>query len=339
MSKILVTGASGFIGWHVVRALLRQGHDVTCLARKQSDFDGLAGLDFRRIEGDVCDAQSLAPAIAGHDAVYHLAGLVKSLHVEDLYRVNCQGAANVARACATAQTPPLLLTVSSLAAVGPSEFDRPHLESDPPAPVSHYGRSKLAGEQELRKWAAELPITIVRPPIVFGEADPGTLEMFRPIARCGVHIVPRWRAQRVSAIHAGDVAEAMLLAAARGRRIVPCPSDGASAAAGCYFLAAERDVTFFELGHMIGAALGRRRTFVLGLSTPGVWALGLCTEALGRIIGRPWPFNLDKAREAVAGSWSCSPAAAAADLQFSVAKPLEDRLRQTADWYRENGWL
>ena len=339
MAKILVTGASGFIGYHLVPALVRQGHEVTCLVRKQSNLQHLAGLDFRRAEGDVCDIGSLRRAVAGRDAVYHLAGLVKAASMEELYEVNCNGTGNVARACAAAQTPPLLLVASSLAAAGPSTPDRPHLESDPPAPVSHYGRSKLAGEREARKWAAAVPITILRPPVVFGEGDPATLEMFRPIARIGIHVVPNWRTHRVSLLHADDVAAAMLLAAECGRRIVRDPADAAAAAQGCYFLSAERDVTFAEFGRMMGAALGRRRTLVLRMPPAGVLVFGLYAEAISKLCRQPWYFSLDKSREASAGSWTCSSAAAARDLRFSAARALEDRLRQTADWYRANGWL
>ena len=116
----------------------------------------------------------------------------------------------------------------------------------------------------------------------------------------------------------------MILAAQRGKRIVCDPADGAAAAQGCYFVPAERDLTFAEMGRMMGAALGRRRTCVLRLGPFAVWTVGLVATAFSQLRGQAWYFNLDKAREARAGSWTCSVAAARAGIGVCRGGPLEE---------------
>lgn len=335
MVKVLVTGASGFIGGHLVRALAARGDEVTCLARKSSQTDRLAPLGVQLACGDITDAESLRSAVAGQEVVFQLAGCLRALKLEDLYRVNQEGAGNVARTCAEQSTPPVLVMVSSLAACGPSPNGRPRSEADPPTPISNYGRSKLAGEAAARCFAGQVPMTIIRPPMVVGEADTATLRIFSPIARLGIHLVPSWQNHRFSIIHAEDLANLLILAAERGKRILPVgqPSQG------CYFAACDENPAYADLGRMIGRALGRRRTWAVRTGPAIVWTVAGIAELASRLRGQTYYFNLDKAREARAGSWTCSPRAAEEDLGFRAACPLAERLRQTAQWYQRNGWL
>ena len=340
MADVLVTGASGFIGFHLAQAAIARGDRVTCLVRKTSAIDRLALLGVSTAYGDVADRESLCAAVAGKAVVYHVAGCTKALHVRQFYQVNAEGPRNVAEACARQPNPPVLVTVSSLAAAGPSTADRPRVETDPLRPVSHYGRSKKAGELGARQYADRVPITILRPPIVFGEWDRQGATLFQTVDRMGIHLVAGLKAHRYSLIHAADLAGALILAAQRGTRLAPpgC-TDPRCAARGVYFVAAEEQVSYGQLGRLVGEALGRRRVWNLPVGMGCVWAVACGVDLTGQLLGRPLYLNLDKAREVTAGSWTCSPQAAIDELGFSVGAPLLERLRQTAAWYREAGWL
>lgn len=333
--RALVTGANGFIGEHLIRTLTARGESVRAMVRREAAGESLRALGAEIALGDVTQPESLATAVAGVDVVFHLAGLVKALRSEELFRVNETGARNVARACAQAGDPPVLVLVSSLAAAGPAPNGHPRTESDPSEPVSNYGRSKRAGELAVAEFADEVPLTIVRPPVVFGEGDMNTCLLFQPIARHGVHAVPGLKPRKVSIIHADDLAEALWLAAGKGARV----NRDRSGAAGYYFVAGDQDPEYVQLGRLIGDAVGRPRVFVV--RTPD-WmgrCAGACSEVVSRLRGRPAIFNLDKMREASAGSWVCSGERIRNELGFRVARPLGERLRQTADWYASRGLL
>ncbi|MFH1919756.1 MAG: NAD-dependent epimerase/dehydratase family protein [Planctomycetota bacterium] len=120
MARVLVTGASGFIGSHLVAALVARGDCVTALVRKTSCLDRLESLGVSLARGDVTDPASLQRAVADQSVVYHLAGLIRSLRTRQLYTVNGEGVHHIAEACAGEPEPPVLVVVSSLAAAGPS---------------------------------------------------------------------------------------------------------------------------------------------------------------------------------------------------------------------------
>lgn len=339
MAKVLVTGATGFIGRHLVSALVSRGDEVACLVRASSHVDWLKRLNVQLFHGDITEPDGLSQYVAGRDYVYHVAGCTLALTRRQYYQVNQLGVRNIANACAKQTRTPVLLTVSSLAAAGPAITGRPSIESDTPCPVSIYGRSKRAGEIEAENMASRVPITVVRPPIVLGEGDKIGLSMFWSIDRFGLHVVPSLGRNRFSLIHAADLAELMIGAALRGQRLPSPPLNGSPRTGqGYYFAACEIDPVYDDLGRMIGQALNRR-VFPLHLAVPLVWMVSAGVEAISHIERRPLYLHIDKAREITAGSWICSSRAARDDFGFQVTASIEDRLRQTIEWYRREGWM
>jgi dihydroflavonol-4-reductase len=335
--SVLVTGASGFIGRHLVRRLIELGNRVSCLVRATSRIDELRSAGAQLVTGDVTDRAGIGRALTVSQAsiVFHLAGLTKTLRKDDFLRVNAGGVESVAAACADRTDKPVLVVVSSLAAAGPCAVGQPRVESDSPTPVSAYGRSKLAGEQAAAKYAGAVPISIVRPPIVFGPGDRGMLEMFRPIARWGIHVVPGQGERYFSLIHVADLVEGLLLIAEKGERLHHNGSPGQ----GIYFIAADDYPTYAELGQAMATALGKKRVTVVHLPGPLVKLVGLCGDAMTWIRQRPAWANSDKMTEALAGSWMCSSAKVRTQLGWAPAAALVERLSETAQWHRQARWL
>lgn len=335
--RVLVTGATGFIGGHLTRLLLERGDAVSCLVREPARAAALGELGAELLPGDLRDPAALRAAVAGQAVVFHLAALLRAPWRADFSTINAEGAGNVARACAEADTPPVLIAVSSLAAAGPRAAGPPRTEADPPAPTSRYGRAKLEGERAVAAHAARVPITIVRPPIVLGEGDQAALSLFRMAGR-GLFVVPSWRASRVAWVHVHDLCDLLVRAAERGERL-PAPDAAGPPGQGIYYSVTEEGVTLAELGRRLGAALGRERVRVLRVPAALTWTVGALGEAWGRLRDQPTIFNLDKARDGVGGEWSCTSAKAAEQLGYAPLAPGDERLEQVARWYRERGWL
>lgn len=341
-SRVLVTGATGFIGHHLVKALLERGDQVRCLVRPTSDTSRIPTTDIELVTGDVLDPSSLAEAVEGIDTVYHLAGQIDASMSKLLNSVNVEGTRNIAEACARQGNPPVLVIVSSQEAGGPDPNDRPRTEADPPAPVTHYGNSKLLGERAASEYASRVPITIMRTAGVFGEGDRATLSIFRAfrIGGLGIHPLPRAHKIRISLIHAADLSNALILAAERGERL-PGPDEASpKQGVGLYYPTAEERQTFAEIVETASRALGHDRIWIIDIPLVFAWIVTGLSEFWSRVSGRPaGVLSLDKARAAAAGSWTCSPEKTMEQLGFAPEHSLAERVHQTVAWYREHGWL
>ena len=334
--KVLVTGATGFVGRHLVWRVASMGDDVTCLVRRTSNRAPLDPYRVKYLIGDVTQPDALMGKLDGFDVVYHVAGALGRQATDDdwLFKVNRDGVANVAEACAACASPPVLLVVSSLAAAGVSTTGVPRTEDEVPRPVSAYGRSKLAGEQAAMAHADRVPITIVRPPIVFGEGDEPSFELFRLAAK-GWHIVPSLARPRYSVVHVADLVHVMVRLAEHGHRL---PAQGGADGQGVYFAADPELLTFADFGRRIGAALDTP-VRVIALPRPMTFAVAAAAMLWGRVRRQPPLLTIDKAREATAGDWICSGQKAVEEAQIKLRVDLDTRLRQTAAWYRQAGWL
>ncbi len=320
---VLVTGATGFIGAHLVERLLDLGARVRCLVRRTSRVESLPrGVDLAC--GELATGEGLEQAVRGVRVVFHLAGVTKALRVEDYYRGNVRGTANLVRALPSAGL--RLVHVSSLAAVGLSPDGAPLSEDAPPRPVSHYGRSKLDAERAVLSSPLAANAVIVRPPIVFGPRDTDVLEVFRGIARGWLPAVGCADAA-FSIIYVADLVDGLLAAAA-----------SAHAAGRTYFLAFETPVSWRRFAELAGRLMNRRPR-VVAVPWPAAWAAAWLWELAARLRGRPAIISRDKIREARCRNWVCDASRARQELGFVARTPLEEALRLTLDWYRQAGWL
>ena len=211
--KVLVTGGTGFIGSHLVEALLQKGIQVRCLLRKSSDLKWIKGLPVEYAWGDCRDPASLKEAVKGVDQVFHSAGVTKAVREETFFEINAYGTENLIQACLE-HNPDLqkFIYLSSQAAAGPSRNGNRKKETDPCQPVSPYGQSKRMGEELALSHGHKLPLLILRPSAVYGPRERDIYFFFKLLSK-GIHLCASSPDQHISLCYVQDVVQAILLAA------------------------------------------------------------------------------------------------------------------------------
>ncbi|MBM4389108.1 MAG: NAD(P)-dependent oxidoreductase [Deltaproteobacteria bacterium] len=325
--KIFLTGGSGFLGSHIAEAALGRGHEVAALVRETSNLGFLKQLGVNLHFGELRKPESVIEGLKGCEAVIHSAGLIKAKSLQEYIDVNVKGTADLLEMTACCR-PSLkrFVYISSIAAQGPSPSPEPRGADLEPRTVSHYGESKLLGEKEALKYVGKFPVTVIRPPIIYGERDSEFLTVFKLIRRLRAITFMDGR-QIVSMIHAADAAIAALMAVETEH-----PS-------GSIFPVDDGEGhTYQEMGKTIGRAMGVNvHPFKIPLAALKFTAF--LFELYGRITSQAVVFNMDKVNEAKQLYWVCGHEEIAKRIGWKPEISLTEGAKRTAEWYAKNGLL
>jgi dihydroflavonol-4-reductase len=319
---ILVTGGTGFIGSHLLDCLTARGERVRCLLRPTSVHRNPIPKDVETVTGNLENGEGLIPALRGAEFVIHLAGVTKALQTSQYYSGNVRATEMLLRAMEGSQA--RLIYVSSLAAAGPSPNGTPVAEDAVPCPLTHYGKSKLAAEELVRRLAPDS--IIIRPPVVYGPRDTDVLQLLKSISRGWMVEIAggeRW----FSAIYVKDLVEGLLLAARS------CPSGGRT-----YYLTHPEPLSWTKFGET-AAKIVQRRLRLIRVPRRGARVMGRLGDLWARARGRPGILSYEKVMEAECRFWLCDWRRARAELGFEAKTPLEAGLLETLAWYKEAGWI
>lgn len=322
--KVLITGASGFIGGRLRDALLATGSDVVAIRRPGSP-PSKAG---RSVQADYARVADLERVVGAEkpDYVLHVAGVTKGSSYEDFRRGNVMPTRNLLAALRREhpETRRFVL-VSSNTSYGPSATSAPQREDNPPRPIEHYGRSKLEAERVVEQESAEVPWSIVRPCAVYGPGDVDHFTLFQG-AMLGVNLFYGNRDRCMSWIYVDDCVRGILEAARHEQSV----GKG-------YFLTSDVQLTWDQFQSEIAKAVGRP---VRDLDLPEqlLWVTAVAGEVATMIDKKPRLFNLQKARLGSQQAWTCSGDAARRDFGFTAEVELAEGIRRTHEWYAANDW-
>jgi 2-alkyl-3-oxoalkanoate reductase len=321
-----VTGASGFVGSHIVDELLREGARVRCILRPRSPTRWLDGKPVEIVRLELGDAERLADAVRDAHWIVHAAGLTHARSAAEFHAVNVGGTERILRAALeTGANLERLVLISSQAAAGPSLDGTPVMETDLPAPASPYGVSKLRSEELTLLLKGRLPVVSIRPPAVYGPRDDALLKVFIAVK---FHFLPVLRASgRFTLVHAEDLARAVRLALVDPRAL------------GQVYFVGEPEITDYdEFGACVKRAMD---TWTVTFRPPRflLETAAVAGEVWGAIVGRSPLLSREKLREITAGDWICSSTKIRTQLGWVPRIHLEEGVRATAAWYRGAGWV
>lgn len=325
--RVLLTGANGFVGSHILDELCERGIPTTIILRKTSSTRFIKHRfgEIKVLYGDLFDIDPIESAVKEATHIIHCAGLVRALKKEDFYKVNRDGTLNLVRAANRwGNQIKRFILISSLAAAGPSQPGSRRKETDQPAPVSEYGKSKLEAEIAVTT-NCQSEFTILRPPGVYGPRDG---EFFRLFSAINNHILPEIAArQELSLVYVKDLA----------RVTVECLTAPA-ASKGIFFVASPEIVTSVNLARKIAEEL-KTWTIPLWMPVQALYPVCLAQEVISKLTKKPNVLSLDKYKELKAPAWTCDVSRLKTELGLECSTDLSSGISETVRWYKSEGWL
>lgn len=325
--KAFITGATGFVGSHLVDLLLRKNYEVYCLARKTSNLRWLKNKTVKLVEGDLFSEEVLSEIIKDMDYIFHVAGVVKSKGKAGFETGNFQSTKNLLEITHKyGSSIKKFIHISSGAVCGPNPDDRPITEDYIPKPRTTYGITKKMAEDEVIKYKDKFPVVIVRPPAVFGPRDTEILIYFKTFSK-GLNSVIGLKEKYLSLIYVEDLISGIVLAAEKETK-----------SGSIYFICSAREYSWNDIGNITSQLLGRK---AIKVRVPHwlVYAVGAIAQFFSIFSKKAATLNLEKCFDITRKKWVFSNGKAKAELGFKEQYTLEEGFRKTIDWYKEMKWL
>ncbi len=325
--RVLITGASGFVGYHLIEEAIKNNLQVYAAVRKSSKVDHLKDFDIQYTYPDFDNPKALKEELIANQYTYiiHAAGVTTARSQAEYNHINATYTHNLASAVVESGIKlKRFVLIGSLAAIGPLNNLQDIITDDtPPRPVTAYGKSKLLAEEGLKDFPS-LNYIILRPTGVYGPRDTGIFIFFKQLVK-GIEPYIGYIKQKFSFIYVTDLANAAIKA---------LYSEGKNA----YNLSDGQYYDRYELGNITRHALNLK-TIKIHLPVNFVKLIAKISEKYSYLRNKAAILNVEKLNELMAVNWACDIEQAKTDLGFSPKYNLRDGVTETLKWYKSNRWL
>lgn len=323
----VVTGASGFVGSHLVDYLLTKNIEVRCIVRGSSNLRWLEEKNVKIFKCGLFDKEGLREAFKNVNFIFHIAGVVKAKTEEDYFRGNVKATKILLEVAAEVKDQiNRFVVVSSQTVSGPAQNGIPVTEEMEPKPMTTYARSKLKQEQVALEYKDIFPITICRAPAIYGERDTEIFIYFQVFNR-GLTTMIGFDKKELSLLHVADLAEGLYLAAISEK-----------ANGQIYFISSEKFYTWNEVGAITSKVLNKK---AIRIRIPHflVFIIAAIAQFFAKFTSKPATLNIEKAKDLIQRYWICDTSKAMRELGYRQKISVEEGIKRTCEWYKKMKWI